>query len=82
MVAGVITGFSTSLISISFVMLLQQLKSSLPGFTAVRSVIRAFLRVPFSRACFLLVYFSVVGYLALQYGKRLGLLEIFTAFNN
>ncbi|PON44792.1 exopolysaccharide production negative regulator [Parasponia andersonii] len=81
-VAGVIAGFSTSMISISCIMLLQQMKSSLPGFAAVRLVVRAFLRVLFSRVCFLLVYLSVVGWLALQYGNRLGLLEIFTAFNN
>ncbi|XP_062120577.1 uncharacterized protein LOC133834837 [Humulus lupulus] len=49
MVAGVITGFSTSLISISFVMLLQRIKYSLPGFTAVRNVLRDLLRIPFSR---------------------------------
>lgn len=82
MVAGVITGFSTSLISISFVMLLQQIKSSLPGLTTVRSVLQSFFRVPFSRACFLAVYLFVVGWLAFQYWKRLGLLDIFTAFYN
>ncbi|KAF4378553.1 hypothetical protein CsatB_003049 [Cannabis sativa] len=82
MIAGVITGFSTSLISISFVMLLQQMKYSFPGFAAVRNVLRALLRIPFSRTCFLVVYFSVAGWLALQYGRRLGVLQIFTAFNN
>ncbi|EXB49813.1 hypothetical protein L484_006351 [Morus notabilis] len=78
--AGVFVGFSTSLISITFVVFLRQLKSSL--FSAAKSLLRAFLRITFTRACFLVVYFSVMAWLAVQYGKRIGLLEIFTIFNS
>ncbi|KAL5143300.1 hypothetical protein HKD37_09G026287 [Glycine soja] len=47
--AGVVTGFLTSLISITFI----------------------------RRACFLLAYLSFVAWLAIEYGKRLGLMDIF-----
>ncbi|XP_059657009.1 uncharacterized protein LOC132303669 [Cornus florida] len=66
-IAGVVTGFSTSLISISLIRLLQQLKSCLPRIYAAR----------LKRTCFFVAYFSFAGWLAIQYGKRLGLLEIF-----
>ncbi|KHN41735.1 hypothetical protein glysoja_003475 [Glycine soja] len=47
--AGVVTGFLTSLISITFI----------------------------RRACFLLAYLSFVAWLVIEYGKRLGLMDIF-----
>ena len=81
MVAGLIAGFSTSLISITFVVLLQPMMSSLLRFSPTRLLQRVFLRVSLARACFLVVYFSLMGWLVFQYGKRLGLLEIFTDFN-
>lgn len=82
MVAGVITGFSTSLISISFFKLLQQMISSFSRLCVVRMLPLAFHTVRIKRVCFLVAYFTVTGWLAVQYGKRIGLLEIFTAFIN
>ncbi|GLU05289.1 hypothetical protein SLE2022_223970 [Rubroshorea leprosula] len=59
-VAGAVTGFSTSLITISFFRVLQQTKYWLP-------------RVNLTRICFLLLYVSFMGWLACQYWKRLNL---------
>ncbi|GLT61487.1 hypothetical protein SLA2020_341900 [Shorea laevis] len=61
-VAGAVTGFSTSLITISFFRVLQQTKSWLP-------------RINLTRICFLLqsLYISFMGWLACQYWKRLNL---------
>lgn len=63
-IAGVVTGFSTSIITISFVRILQHMKSWLP---------QAINAVHIKRFCFLLVYFSVMGWLASQYWKRLNI---------
>lgn len=82
MVVGVITGFSTSLISISFFKLLQQLMSSFSWFCVVRMLPQAFRTIHITRVCFLVVYFAVTGWLAVQYVKRIGLPEIFTVFKN
>lgn len=76
-IAGVVTGFSTSLISITFMRFLQLLLSS-----SYRSFAAWILRwhinvVLIRRACFLLAYLSFVAWLAIQYGKRLGLMDIF-----
>lgn len=75
-IAGVIAGFSTSLISISFIKLLQQMKSRLPQLFAARVLPLYMIR--FRRTCFLVAYISFMSWLAIQYGKRLGLLEIIT----
>ncbi|XP_008238060.1 PREDICTED: uncharacterized protein LOC103336739 [Prunus mume] len=75
-IAGVIAGFSTSLISISFISLLQQMKSRLPQLFAARVLPLYMIR--FRRTCFLVAYISFMSWLAIQYGKRLGLLEIIT----
>ncbi|XWS49450.1 hypothetical protein CRYUN_Cryun12cG0004700 [Craigia yunnanensis] len=63
-IAGVVTGFSTSIITISVVRILQHMKSWLP------QVINT---VYIKRVCFLLVYFSVMGWLASQYWRRLNI---------
>ncbi|KAG5007868.1 hypothetical protein AAZX31_09G195100 [Glycine max] len=75
--AGVVTGFLTSLISITFIRFLQLLLPSLyQSFTTwifswrVNAVL-------IRRACFLLAYLSFVAWLAIEYGKRLGLMDIF-----
>ncbi|CAK9179407.1 unnamed protein product [Ilex paraguariensis] len=68
---GVVTGFSTSLISISVLTLLRHVKS-LHLMNAMRILSHL------KRTCFVVVYFSFVGWLAIQYGKRLGHREIFT----
>ncbi|XP_057478699.1 uncharacterized protein LOC130766039 [Actinidia eriantha] len=70
-IAGVITGFLTSLISITLIRVLQQLKSSLPPICGVRML------SSLKRACLFVAYFSLVGWLVIQYGKKLGLPEIF-----
>ncbi|KAG4156472.1 hypothetical protein ERO13_D03G177900v2 [Gossypium hirsutum] len=63
-IAGVITGFSTSIITISFVRILQHMKSLFP---------EAINTAPIKRVCFLVVYFSVICWLASQYWKRLNI---------
>ncbi|XP_022738407.1 uncharacterized protein LOC111291093 [Durio zibethinus] len=63
-IAGVVTGFSTSIITISFVRILQHMKSWLP---------QAINTVHIKRVCFLLVYFSVMGWLTSQYWRRLNI---------
>lgn len=71
-IAGVITGFSTPLISLTFLSLVQHVKS-LPRICTARFLPQA-VNVNFlKRACFLLVYFSFTGLLLTQYGKRIGL---------
>lgn len=80
-IAGIVTGFSTSLISLSFISILHQMKSRLPQTYVARMVARTPKMVFFKRACFLVAYFSVVGWLVIQYGKRLGLTEIYRIYN-
>lgn len=63
-IAGVITGFSTSIITISFVRILQRMKSLLPEAINTARI---------KRVCFLVVYFSVICWLASQYWKRLNI---------
>ncbi|KAF9685617.1 hypothetical protein SADUNF_Sadunf03G0073200 [Salix dunnii] len=79
-IAGVIAGFSTSIITIIFIKISQYIKS----WPRVTSVARMFSRanlVFFKRACFLVAYFSFMGWLTIQYGKRLGLPEIYRVYN-
>ncbi|KAK3182814.1 hypothetical protein Dsin_030100 [Dipteronia sinensis] len=66
---GVVTGFFTSLITISCFRIFQQMKSWLLGPGRYT--------VCFKRACFLVVYLSVMCWLVIQYLERLGLLQIF-----
>ena len=82
MIAGVVTGFSTSLITISFIRLIHQMKLWLRHIWSPRVLPQAVNTVHLKRAGFLVIYFSVVIWLAMQYGKRLGILEIFTALNS
>ncbi|EOY25327.1 Uncharacterized protein TCM_016676 isoform 2 [Theobroma cacao] len=63
-IAGVVTGFSTSIITISFIRILQHMKSWLP---------QALNTVHIKRVCFLLVYVSVMGWLVSQYWRRLNI---------
>ncbi|XP_057964424.1 uncharacterized protein LOC131155367 [Malania oleifera] len=75
--AGVLTGFSTSLISISLFRLLQQMKCRFPRFCTWGNFPLAAYPAHFKRACLFVAYCSFMGWLVIQYGKRLGLLEIF-----
>ncbi|KAA3469302.1 Exopolysaccharide production negative regulator [Gossypium australe] len=70
-IAGIVTGFSTSIITISFIRTLQHMKSWLPQ--AINTVHK-------KRVCFLLVYFSVMGWLASHYWRRLSI-PFIKAFN-
>ncbi|KAK8360873.1 hypothetical protein V6Z11_A03G001200 [Gossypium hirsutum] len=63
-IAGVVTGFSTSIITISFVRILQHTKSLFPEAINTARI---------KRVCFLVVYFSVICWLASQYWKRLNI---------
>lgn len=65
-IIGVFSGFLTPLITISIVRILQNVKSWM--------LAQAFYTVFFKRACFLVVYLLVMGWLAICYGKWLGLL--------
>lgn len=69
-IIGVFTGFSTSLISISLARLLHQ------AFSPIRSICAAWalpMAARLRKTCFLVAYFSFAGWLAIKYGKRLGL---------
>lgn len=70
-VAGIIAGFSTSLISISLVKLLQHMKL-LQHIKPSLLQISSQKLLSSLRACFLVAYLSFMGWLAIQYGKRLG----------
>lgn len=70
-IAGAVAGFSTSLISISLIRVLQQLKSCWPQICGVKMLTR------FKQVSLFVAYFSFAGWLAIQYGKKLGLPDIF-----
>lgn len=78
-VAGIITGFSTSLISISLVRILHQVKSCLPRILK-RLILSAVKSVRFRRAFFLVTYIIFMGWLAIEYGRRLGVSKIYTVY--
>ncbi|TKY70127.1 hypothetical protein E2542_SST06413 [Spatholobus suberectus] len=75
--AGVVTGFITSLISITFIRFLQVLLSSLYQSLTTWIFPCRVNAVLIKRACFLLAYLSFVAWLAIEYWKRLGLMDIF-----
>lgn len=72
-VAGLVTGFMTSLLSVSLIGLLR------PLFLMVRRRLASWMskrypsNVILKRACFFAVYFSFMSWITLQYVKRLGL---------
>ncbi|XP_010535934.1 PREDICTED: uncharacterized protein LOC104811073 [Tarenaya hassleriana] len=72
-VAGIVSGLSTSIVTIFFVQILQHAKSwfSLRGSCSDRRPSRINLLVHLKRACFFVAYFSVVGWMATQYLKML-----------
>ncbi|XP_040987493.1 uncharacterized protein LOC121235236 isoform X1 [Juglans microcarpa x Juglans regia] len=82
MVAGVVTGFLSSLISISFLRLIHQMKLWLLLIRAPRALLQVANTARLKRASFLVVYFCFVGWLAIQYGEKLGLPEIFTVLKS
>ncbi|GAU31676.1 hypothetical protein TSUD_222800 [Trifolium subterraneum] len=74
---GVISGISTSLISITFIMFLKLLLSSLRQPFAAWILSWRVNAVLIRRTCFLVAYISFVAWLAIEYGKKLGLMDIF-----
>ncbi|GAB4834821.1 hypothetical protein Ancab_033089 [Ancistrocladus abbreviatus] len=72
MIAGAASGFLTSIISVGLFKMLQPMIVWLTrtGGAKMISVARQML---LSRVFFLLAYFSIVGWLAIQYGKKLGI---------
>ncbi|KAJ4952941.1 hypothetical protein NE237_029773 [Protea cynaroides] len=76
-IAGLITGVSTSLITVCLVRLLYGLKFRLVRSWKARKLHPAFYGVYFKRACFFIAYASFTGWLAIQYGKMLGIPKIF-----
>ncbi|CAL1373761.1 unnamed protein product [Linum trigynum] len=77
-VAGAVAGFLTSLITIFFFSVVWKLMSWVPQTWTyiVRVLTRAINLVVLKRACFFVAYFSFMGWLTIQYGKRLGMPEI------
>ncbi|KMT11420.1 hypothetical protein BVRB_5g107470 [Beta vulgaris subsp. vulgaris] len=78
-ILGVIVGFLTAIISLIMFTLFSRLLCSFPRAAAAMlgSLIH---RMIFSRIFFLVAYLSIVGWLAIQYGKRLGLPELFVDY--
>ncbi|KAM0070371.1 hypothetical protein Hdeb2414_s0001g00012371 [Helianthus debilis subsp. tardiflorus] len=74
-IAGAVTGFVTSLITVALGRMLYLLKSRIVSTSMIRD---AYL-IRLKRACFLVAYFSFVSWLAVQYWGKLGLLDIFGA---
>ncbi|XP_054810232.1 uncharacterized protein LOC129311790 isoform X2 [Prosopis cineraria] len=75
-IAGVVTGFSSSLISMTFLRFLYLLLSGLCRFCVTWIFPRPANIVHLRRACFFLAYCSFVAWLAIEYGKMLGLLDL------
>ncbi|KAI4327969.1 hypothetical protein L6164_020371 [Bauhinia variegata] len=75
-IAGLVSGFSTSLISIGFVRFVQRLLSSSNRYHVTWKFPRPVNLVLIKRACLLLAYLSFVAWLVLRYGKKLGLTGI------
>ncbi|KAJ4899899.1 Uncharacterized protein Rs2_13850 [Raphanus sativus] len=72
-IAGIVSGFSTSIITVFIVRILRHAKSWFPrACCSVRSQLsKVNLLVQVKRACLVLVYFSILGWMATQYLKIL-----------
>ncbi|KAJ6415460.1 hypothetical protein OIU84_004284 [Salix udensis] len=64
-----------------FILSKQMLHSSSPAWKKGKRMFSRANLVFFKRACFLVAYFSFMGWLTIQYGKRLGLPEIYRVYN-
>ncbi|KAJ8774021.1 hypothetical protein K2173_009452 [Erythroxylum novogranatense] len=80
-IAGAVSGFITSVISISLIRIFQLIIPWLHKTYVAAAVARTINTVFLKRVCFLVAYFSVMGWFAIQYGKRLGLSEIYRVYN-
>ncbi|ESQ55457.1 hypothetical protein EUTSA_v10025843mg [Eutrema salsugineum] len=72
-IAGIVSGFSTSIITVFVMRILRHAKSWVPrAFCSVKSQYsKVNLVVQMKRACLVLVYFSALGWMATQYLKIL-----------
>ncbi|KFK28582.1 hypothetical protein AALP_AA7G015800 [Arabis alpina] len=72
-IAGIVSGFSTSIFTVFIVSILKHAKSWFPrACSSVRSQFsKVNLLVQVKRACLVLVYFSILGWMATQYLKIL-----------
>ncbi|KAL2472223.1 hypothetical protein Adt_40359 [Abeliophyllum distichum] len=71
-IAGLVTGFSTSLISITLVGFLRPLMSSICRLFAVREIPSSPSTILLKRACLFALYVSFLSWVTIQYVKRLG----------
>ncbi|CAN7081275.1 unnamed protein product [Brassica oleracea var. botrytis] len=73
MIAGIVSGFSTSILTVFIVRILRHAKSWFPrACCSVRSQLsKVNLLVQVKRACLVVVYFSILGWMATQYLKIL-----------
>ncbi|XP_065877963.1 uncharacterized protein [Euphorbia lathyris] len=79
-VGGIVAGFLTSVISVKLISILRLMKSRLAQTYIAQLVATTIQMIFLRRACFLVAYFSVVGWLVIQYGKRLGIPEIYRIY--
>lgn len=73
-IAGLVTGFSTSLISFSLVGFLRPLMAFICRFCAVRELPHSPSTILLKRACLFALYVSIMSWVTIQYIKRLGFL--------
>ncbi|CAN0906711.1 hypothetical protein LINGRAHAP2_LOCUS24414, partial [Linum grandiflorum] len=72
---GVVTGFLASLVTVFFLSVV--MPRICLAWTCILSVVTRTINLAvLKRACFFVAYFSFMGWLTIQYGKRLGLPEI------
>ncbi|XAR70727.1 hypothetical protein NMG60_11027696 [Bertholletia excelsa] len=76
-IAGVVTGFSTSLISITLIRILQQLKSYLCEICSIRTFPLALFTARLKQAFLFVAYFSFLGWLTIRNWRQLGLRDVF-----
>ncbi|CAN4128023.1 unnamed protein product [Withania somnifera] len=75
-VAGVIAGFCTSMISVTFLGFLRKLCSCIYKLSVARRLTLPLNKICLRRVCFLLAYVSFTSWLAVQYFRHIGLPEV------
>ncbi|WCJ20608.1 hypothetical protein M5689_002828 [Euphorbia peplus] len=79
-VGGIVAGFLTSLFFMKLIIILRLMKSRLAQTYIARLAAATIQTIFLRRACFLVAYFSIVGWLVIQYGKRLGIPDIYRIY--
>ncbi|KAF6170201.1 hypothetical protein GIB67_038734 [Kingdonia uniflora] len=77
LVIGGLAGMFSAFILVGLVNLLTILKPRMTRNWEARKLYLAFYAAQLKRTCFLVVYFSVIGWLTIQYGKIFGLSKLF-----